>query len=61
MKRGIKNIREIGTVLEFNGEKMMSVWSGDGCNTYKGTDSTIFPPFLTHSDKITAYAPDLCR
>ncbi|KAJ9589995.1 hypothetical protein L9F63_016887, partial [Diploptera punctata] len=61
VRRGVKNVKQVGEVVAFNEENMMSVWSGDDCNTFKGTDSTIFPPFMTHSDKITAFAPDLCR
>nr|AMA98191.1 chemosensory protein [Blattella germanica]WPE03555.1 sensory neuron membrane protein 1d [Blattella germanica] len=61
VKRGINDIKEVGQVLEFNGEKVQTVWSGEECNKFRGTDSTIFAPFLTPSDKIEAFAPDLCR
>lgn len=61
VKRGIQDIREVGKVIEYEGQKQLSVYDGDECNKFRGTDSTIFGPFLTPSDKIEAFAPDLCR
>jgi hypothetical protein len=51
----------VGQVVEYEGQKQLSVYDGDECNKFRGTDSTIFGPFLTTSDKIEAFAPDLCR
>lgn len=61
MKRGIENIKDVGRVVEYEGKKQLTVYDGEECNKFRGTDSTIFSPFLTTSDKIEAFAPDLCR
>jgi hypothetical protein len=61
VKRGIQDIKDVGRVVEYEGEKHLTVYDGEECNKFRGTDSTIFPPFLTPSDKIEAFAPDLCR
>lgn len=61
VKRGIKNSHDLGRVVEYDGKKEMSAWSTKECNQYVGTDSTIFPPFLTQEEGIAAFAPDLCR
>lgn len=61
VKRGIENIKDVGRVVEYEGQKQLSVYDGEECNKFRGTDSTIFPPFLTTSDKVEAFAPDLCR
>ncbi|XP_031830913.2 sensory neuron membrane protein 1 isoform X2 [Nomia melanderi] len=59
--RGIKNYRDTGRVIEFNGEPMLSIWADDRCNQFNGTDSTIFPPLMTEQDDIVSFSPEICR
>lgn len=59
--RGIKNYKDVGKVVELNGQKMLDLWAGDECNTFNGTDSTIFAPLLTEEDDIVSFSPDICR
>lgn len=59
--RGIKNYKDLGRVVSFNGETEMDYWEGEECNNYMGTDSTIFPPFMTKEQGIFAYEPSICR
>jgi len=61
VKRGMEDIKELGKLVEFKDQKIQTVWDGEECNTLRGTDSTIFPPFLTNKDKIEGFLPDLCR
>nr|AMA98188.1 chemosensory protein [Blattella germanica] len=61
VKRGNDDIKEVGKVVEFEDQDTLDVWSGDKCNELKGTDATIFPPFLTKKDKIEGFLTDLCR
>jgi hypothetical protein len=61
VKRGIENIKDLGRLVEFKDQRVQTVWSGQKCNELRGTDSTIFPPFLTNKDKIEGFLPDLCR
>ncbi|PNF38576.1 Sensory neuron membrane protein 1 [Cryptotermes secundus] len=61
VKRGIENITELGRVVEFKDQRLQNAWDGDKCNELRGTDSTIFPPFLTKKDKIEGFLADLCR
>ncbi|XP_039438033.1 sensory neuron membrane protein 1-like [Culex pipiens pallens] len=59
--RGVKNIGDLGRIVSYNGEPEMDIYDGDECNQYIGTDSTIFPPFLTKQDRLWAWAPEICR
>ncbi|XP_072748118.1 sensory neuron membrane protein 1-like isoform X2 [Anoplolepis gracilipes] len=59
--RGIKNYMDVGRVLSIGNETKMSVWPDNPCNDFRGTDGTIFPPFLTKDRKVWAVFPDICR
>ncbi|CAL1675564.1 unnamed protein product [Lasius platythorax] len=59
--RGIKNYKDVGRVLSIGNETKMSIWSDSPCNDYRGTDGTIFPPFLTEDRDVWAVFPDICR
>ncbi|XP_025831744.1 sensory neuron membrane protein 1 isoform X2 [Agrilus planipennis] len=61
VKRGLKNYKDIGRVVEFDNKPNMNVWPTKECNEYHGTDSTIFPPLLQKEEGIVAFSPDICR
>nr|WNX29034.1 sensory neuron membrane protein 2 [Odontotermes formosanus] len=61
VKRGMEDIKDLGKMVEFKDQKVLTVWDGEECNALRGTDSTIFPPFLTKKDKIEGFIPDMCR
>ncbi|XP_011499318.1 PREDICTED: sensory neuron membrane protein 1 [Ceratosolen solmsi marchali] len=59
--RGTKNLMDVGVVVEFNGKPNISLWDDDYCDTFNGTDGTIFHPFFYESEDVVSFAPDLCR
>lgn len=59
--RGKKDAHDLGRVLEYDEKNEMSVWPTKECNQFVGSDSTIFPPFLTEQEGLWSFAPDLCR
>lgn len=61
VRRGIKNYKEVGRVLEWAGKPALDIWPDDHCNQYNGTDTTIFPPLFGPEDDITTFAYDICR
>ncbi|XP_076281251.1 sensory neuron membrane protein 1 isoform X2 [Lasioglossum baleicum] len=61
VKRGRKNYKDLGRVIEFNGEPALTIYDGEYCNTLNGTDATIFPPLMTREDSIISFSPEICR
>lgn len=59
--KGIKNINDLGRIIKYNDEPEVDVWDGDECNRIIGTDSTIFPPFMTKDQGLWAFEADICR
>lgn len=61
VKRGLRDVQEVGQVIKFNGESEMNVWDGMPCNQIKGSDTTIYPPFMNGSDDIWSFSTEICR
>ncbi|XP_077281614.1 sensory neuron membrane protein 1-like isoform X1 [Temnothorax americanus] len=59
--RGIKNYKDVGRVLTVGNETRMDMWSGSPCNDFRGTDGTIFPPFLNKEKEVWVHSLDICR
>nr|QGW45469.1 sensory neuron membrane protein 1c [Bradysia odoriphaga] len=59
--RGVKNIFNLGKVIEYNGEPELDIWDGDECNEIRGTESSIFPPFGAKEDGVWAFESGICR
>ncbi|XP_031776848.1 uncharacterized protein LOC100123085 [Nasonia vitripennis] len=63
VQRGIKNFMNVGTVVEYDNKPNISVWGDEYCDTFNGTDGTIFHPFFNKKgkDDLVAYNELLCR
>ncbi|XP_043284448.1 sensory neuron membrane protein 1 isoform X2 [Venturia canescens] len=62
VKRGLKDVKDVGKVVEFKGEPRLSMWAEEGtCNEFNGTDSTIFHPYLFENEDVVSFSPDICR
>nr|AVM18969.1 sensory neuron membrane protein 1 [Holotrichia parallela] len=61
VKRGLKNYRDTGRVIEYNDMLEMNVWPTKECNQFQGTEGTIFPGLTPHGSDIPSFAAMLCR
>ncbi|XP_058792832.1 sensory neuron membrane protein 1-like isoform X2 [Phymastichus coffea] len=63
IKRGIENILQLGKVQESNHKKNFSAWNADHCDSFLGSDFTIFPPLPNKKKKQSFFATHnvLCR
>lgn len=59
--RGLKNYKDVGRVLTFDGKDALDIWPEDHCNEFNGTDSTIFPPLFGPDDDIVSFGYEICR
>lgn len=57
---GEDDISKVNRVFEFNGQRSLGVWRGEGCNQLRGTLGHIRPP-LSESDDQVVFIPDICR
>ncbi|KAJ8687761.1 hypothetical protein QAD02_023555, partial [Eretmocerus hayati] len=61
--RGLKNIMDVGKVLEYDHKPNISKWDDEFCDTFNGTDGTVFHPFFDKKgrDDIVLFNSQLCR
>ncbi|KAK7600879.1 hypothetical protein V9T40_008320 [Parthenolecanium corni] len=58
---GADDINKLGEVSRFNGLDKYSFYKTDECNSFGGSDGTIFPPHLNKNSKIYIFDKNLCR
>ncbi|XP_023246481.1 sensory neuron membrane protein 2 [Copidosoma floridanum] len=59
---GVKNIKLLGEIIEWNNSTKISAWNDNGtCNNVYGSDSMLFPPYVTENTNITVFQSDICR
>ncbi len=50
-----------GKIVEWNGHKQLDFWYSDEANEIKGTDGTMYAPFMSREKKLYAFNSDMCR
>ena len=51
----------MGKILELNGKPMLDIYDEDRCNMLKGTDGTLYPPFISKDQTFELFILDICR
>lgn len=51
---GIKDNTKFGQIISWKGQKELSVWGEDSCNSINGSDTTVYSPMVT-KDTILRY------
>jgi len=59
---GVSNSSQFGQILTWQGKKELSFWEPEThCDQIKGTDGSIFSPFLDEDSTIEIFSSDICR
>ncbi|GAB6018678.1 scavenger receptor class B, member [Chamberlinius hualienensis] len=61
VSRGNKKPEMLGNILSWNNASKLSYWTGDKCNTLRGTDASIFPTKISRTEKLYLFSSELCR
>lgn len=61
IRRGIRNLHEIGDLVEHNHMQYLSIWKDDECDAIQGTDGFFFHPFLQKGVNLYATHTFYCR
>lgn len=59
--RGTKDLKDVNRVIEYDEEDELDFWDGEECNAIRGTDGTVFPPYLNVGSDVWAFSPGICR
>ncbi|THD27952.1 Scavenger receptor class B member 1 [Fasciola hepatica] len=58
---GSHDISKVGSIIEVNGQKKLSVWDHEEANMINGSDGSNAPPGLEVGSTIQFYVNDICR
>ncbi|XP_058791964.1 sensory neuron membrane protein 1-like [Phymastichus coffea] len=61
IKRGASNLEQLGRPVEVDGRDNLATRGDDECDAFRGTDSSIFPPFPRRERGVPVVLPTLCR
>lgn len=60
VRRGRKDVTDVGRIVEVDGKSDIDVWNADEENEFRGTDGYWIPPFRSIHDRIWVYERQLC-
>ncbi|KAJ8972739.1 hypothetical protein NQ317_010228 [Molorchus minor] len=67
VNRGLRDVSQLGNIMRWNNDTKLPFWgrmesiNNDTCNKVRGTDSTIYPPYITNDQSLEIFSTDICR
>ncbi|XP_022913485.2 sensory neuron membrane protein 2-like [Onthophagus taurus] len=62
IKAGMDVVEDLGLIENWEQTTKLDTWEDDGeCNTIRGRDSSIYPPYIEEEDEFDIYSTDICR
>jgi len=59
---GTRDISKFNTIKSIDGSpRLPDGWWNGTCGEIKGTDGSMFPPFITKDTTLYAHSPEICR
>jgi scavenger receptor class B protein 1 len=57
----VERVNNLGKIERFNDEPTLPYWTNEYANMINGTDSTLWHPDASKTERVYAYIPDICR
>lgn len=59
--KGFEDIRKVGQIVSYQNLNVLNTWVPNStCDIIKGTDGTIFEPFIRSDEPLHIFEPDIC-
>ena len=64
---GLGDVSKLGTIVTFNNKTEEDIWprsdedDGQECNSIRGSDGSLFPPFVSKNQTFYIYNKEMCR
>ncbi|XP_076296400.1 sensory neuron membrane protein 2 isoform X2 [Lasioglossum baleicum] len=61
VNRGLKNLSRLGDITSYMGERVLTLWNSEACNTVRGTDAITWSPLFKPVSFVSTFSPEYCR
>ena len=64
---GVGDVSKLGKIVTFNNKTEEDIWptseenDASECNAIRGSDGSLFPPFVTKNQTLYIYNKEMCR
>lgn len=61
IKAGIQDNSLFGKIVSWKDQEKLDIWPGESCNMINGSDTSLYPPFVTKDSILRGFEADICR